>query len=336
MVKIRRLTLFDIDTLKAMIEHDELAISLNLLEEKHFTPFPLDILHEMLPVNKRFLQESYVAVEDNELIGVICVIPDGKQRSRWKINKLILHRDSESVGKQLIDFVISKYGAQGVETFISVIDEDNASAISILKDQCNFRSCSKIQVWKLENLEHINESFDTTHFRAANLKDANSALEMDTQNLFPQFKNSLSKHKKDFQISLSTRIQNHLNNYRPKYIVIENSKNNSIEGFFTLLTQDFQKFWLDATISLAYQDYFEDIIKYSVEYCLRKGSNPQLYTYIRKYYQSSNKSEEYLKNYGFKLVKNQEVLVKDFWKPIKAEEKNKSTVIIFPDSTSPA
>lgn len=39
-------------------------------------------LHDVLPVNFKFLQECYVAVEEKEILGMISLAPDGNQKTR--------------------------------------------------------------------------------------------------------------------------------------------------------------------------------------------------------------------------------------------------------------
>ncbi len=94
MIKIRKLTPFDINKFKKMIDYVELGLSVNPVAEGEFTFFPFDVIHDFLPINIKFLQECYVAVENSKILGLIGLQPDGYKKNRWKINRLILHAEA--------------------------------------------------------------------------------------------------------------------------------------------------------------------------------------------------------------------------------------------------
>ena len=219
MTKIRKLTPLDIAKIQKMIDYLEPGISSNILSDRKFTIFPLDILHDFLPVQMRFLQESYVAVEDSELLGLIGLVPDGGQKIRWKINRLILNTNAYDIGKLLIDYVVNKYGGAGIETFLAAIDENFAEAISLFKNSCGFRSCTQIQVWAKDKLSPAQNFEKPDLLRDIKPADALHIQDLDQQNLFPQFRPSLSKTVSDYRFGLKDTLINNFMGHKVKRLV---------------------------------------------------------------------------------------------------------------------
>lgn len=327
MAKIRRLTLFDIKKLQELVSCLDFGVSSEEITESDFTPFPVDVLHDLLPMNQKFLQESYIAIEKNELLGLISVIPDGAEKTRWKINKLLLNTNSFDVGKQLVDFIVNKYGGAGTETIIAVIDEEYAEVIQLLRDVCMFRSCSQIQIWQLEDLNKDFEKYNSSNFRKSKRSDAPRILDLYQQALFPQFRHSLVKNKRDFRKSIFKSFLPKNKDLKLKRMVIEDYSRNSIEGHFTLLTQDGKNYWLDLLLSLPYLEYTEDIIAYCTNFIKQKNPDANLYIYLRKYLQGSPRQLEIFENLGLKCKRSQQVLVKDYWKPAKLAENEKKLLL---------
>jgi len=337
MAKIRKLTLLDIKKLQKLVDLVDNEMPSNVLTEHNFTPFPLDVLHDLLPVDRKFLQESYVAVEDNEILGLIGIIADGHEKSRWKINRLILNTNAYDVGKQLVDYVVNKYGGAGIETFLTVIDDRHEEAISLFKNACMFRSCAQIQVWSIDNLSDLVDNQEITDFVPQKPYHSQKLYELYQQALFPQFRPSLTKSPKDFEISLVMKLQMSLKKESIDRFVLNNPDKKSIEGYFTIYTADNKDFWFDVVLSLGYTEYYETILKFVVKFVTDKNPSAKLNVYARKYFQNSSKLVDLLEKNNFKWSRSYQVLVKDYWKPakLKADEK-KSPIIIFPDITSPA
>ena len=103
-------------------------------------------INHLLPLRLKFTNESYVALVDGQKSALVTLDKDSKSHTRFKITKLILEEYCADVSKQLINFVISKYRAQGANSFYVVVDEFQ----SILVD-AKFKSSTEI-----EFLQHLN------------------------------------------------------------------------------------------------------------------------------------------------------------------------------------
>jgi hypothetical protein len=336
MTRIIPLRYSDMEKVRKMIEYVSPDISKDRVNEKTFVCFPFNGLHELLPVNLKFLQECYVAVEGEELLGLISLAPDGNQKTRWKINRLILNPNAYDAGKQLIDYVVNKYGGAGVETFLTTIDENYTEALALFKTACSFRSCSKINMWEYENLKNYEISESNLSLRAAGVSDAKKIYELDCEALYPKFKTSLVKTEKDFRFGAGNNLINKLKSHKIQRFVLDNPANDSIESFLSIMTKDNVDFWVDITLSLAYHEYYEDILNFAVNQVCSINRDGKLYIGVRDFQQTNKKMTEVLSQHDFKQRGNFEVLVKDYWRPAEYKTENKVPIMIFPDMTSPA
>lgn len=338
MAKIRQLKHQDIKKIQAMIQYVVPGVASNLISEDKFIMYPLNLIHNLLPVHMKFFQETYVAVEKNEVLGLISLTPDTKQKTRWRINKLILNVNAYDVGKQLIDFVVNKYGGAGVETFITILEDTSAEAIALFMNNCGFRSCTHIHIYENDSPQLDScfmDNFDI--LRDVKPSDAKNLQEFDQQSIFPQFRISLAKCEGDFKVGLKSKFTNKIVGYQAKKFILEDKLKKIIEGYINIITSDKKHFYVDIILSPAYQEYYHDILKYISGYIKTINKDAILSVYVKKYYQSSEKLKESLVNMGFIPTSNYQVLVKDYWKVSKSpSEINKNPIIIFPEIRSHA
>ncbi len=66
MTKIIPLRFSDMEKVRKMIEYVSPGISSGRANDENFIHFPFNALHKLLPVNLKFLQECYVAIEGEE------------------------------------------------------------------------------------------------------------------------------------------------------------------------------------------------------------------------------------------------------------------------------
>ncbi len=336
MTKIIPIRFSDIKKITQMIEYITPRISSEMMGDKNFVHFPFNIFHNILPLHLKFLQECYVAIENNEPLGLISLAPDGHARTRWKINRLVLGMNAYDIGKQLIDYVVNKYGGAGVESFITVIDENYPEAISLFKNVCFFRNYSKINIWEYENPKTENIKIKPGLFKKAEQSDAQKLFELDSEAIFPHLRSSLVKTAEDFKVNPLRNLINEVNGFKTEKYILDNPANKSIEGFSSIFSTDNKHFWVDITLSLAYQEYYEDFINFAVKKIKLQNPNAKIYMGVKDYHQIGKFMTHVLSAQSFKLCGNFQVLVKDYWMPIKDYNEKKAPAIIFPDMTSPA
>ncbi len=336
MTKIIPIRQSDIKKIVKMIEYVSPGMSPDMTGNENFIHFPVNIVHNILPVHMKFLQECYVAVENNEPLGLISLISDGHTKTRWKINRLVLGMNAYDIGKQLIDYVVNKYGGAGVEIFITVIDENYPEAIALFKNACFFRNYSKINVWKYENPYELEADVKYKLFRKPRLSDSKKLLELDSEAILPHLRVSLVKTAEDFKFNLKNKIISNLRGYKTGKYILDNPEKESIEGLLSIFTSDSIHYWVDITLSLAYQRYYEDFINFVIAKIKSENDNASIYVGVKEYHQAAKFMTEVLSAQSFKLCGNFQVLLKDYWQPVKNYKENKVPAIIFPDMTSPA
>ena len=334
MTKIIPLRHSDLKKVRKMIEYVSPEVSPHRISNETYVHFPFNTIHGLLPIRLKFIQECYVAVEGDNLLGLISLVPDGSQKTRWKINRLILNPNAFDAGKQLVDYVVNKFGGAGVETFITSIDENYAEAISLFKNACFFRSSSKMSIWESYDFSMYGDKQDL--LRPAKPSDAQKLLELDREALFPNFRASLLKTAEDFKFGYVTNIINELKGQTIKSYVLENPDKNSIEAFLSVMTSDNKSFWVDITMSPAYKEYYEDVLNFAAGKVYSMNSSAKFYIGIRNFQQTAEKAGNVLKNRGFNQLVSFELLVKDYWKPAEYAVEKKVPIMIFPDLTSPA
>ena len=333
MTKIIPLRQSDIKKIMKMIEYVTPGVPLGEIEDKNLTHFPLNIFHKILPLHLKFMQEAYVAVEDNEPLGLISLVRDTK--TRWKINRLVLGMDAYDVGKQLIDYVVNKYGGDGVEIFLTIIDENCPEAIALFKNACSFRNSSKINIWECESFRPSKKgNFD--FIREARQDDVPKIIELDTEAIFPHLRPSLTRDVKDFRINSFSRFVDKFKKHKSYKYVLDNPGNNTFEGFLSIQTLDNIHFWVDTTLSFGFQQYYEELVSFAVREIRQQNQDAKIYFGVKDHYQTGKFMTEFLSSQGFKMCGNFQVLVKDYWKPIKDYKEKGVPVIAFPDITSPA
>jgi hypothetical protein len=336
MTKIVPIRYSDIEKVRKMIEYVSPDVSAERLNEESFIPFPFNTLHGLLPVHLKFLQESYVAVEGDELLGLISLAPDGNKKTRWKINRLILNPNAYDAGKQLIDFVVNKFGGAGAEIFLTSIDENYTEAISLFKNACFFRSWSKVNIWEFEDLKKYNKKEIQIVLRPVTSSDSERLQILDTEALLPQFKTAFLKSAKDFKFGMKEKISNGMKGYKIWRYVLDNQQLNSIEGLLSITSTDNTVFWVEITLTLAYQEYYEDILAFALNHIHSLNKNSKVFVGVKEHYQSCKKMTEILNLYNFKPRATFEILIKDYWKPAEYSVEKKVPIMLFPDITSPA
>lgn len=289
---------------------------------KVFTSCPFcSSLHDLLPQSLKFLPDSYVLEEEKELIGMITVSPRPGNPFRLKISRLFLEQNYFNAGKQLIEFVVSKYGAKGATGFCASIDDSHSELLSLFIDGCGFRQCSSKQLWKMNDL-NFNKS-DNTFFRPFKNSDAQAVAMLYNDSVITHFKHSIERTKNEYKDPLFLGLRN---NYKFKY-VIEDEKTKTIKAYFSLTTSDNYNYILDITTSPWYDCSYEDIFNFTISQMTRRKHDFSLFVKLKKFTTKADVFEKFLLDKGFSCVQNQLILVKDFYKIIKEPQESRKILL---------
>ena len=330
MAKIRELTLTDIPKLHKLMTF--LDTSAKSFLDGVNLPFPFSLLNKICPMRFKIVPESYVLTEKNDILACISVKKfDGNHR-KWKISKLFMSDSPFDTGLLLIQYVISKFAAKGVETFIANVDDSCQEIIKIFVDGAGFRQCSRMQMWRCENYAEKNYSFDGFQIRPFKNSDAQNVSELYNDAILPHFRPSLSKRKAEFYENIFVGL---MNSSEFRY-VIEDKTRKQIVCYCILSTSDNENYIMDGVISKGYEHLFESILNYGYRQAKKRTGDLKFYAINRYYMQSANFIENVLKENTFSPMNSSAILVKDLFRLVKSEDRNKQAVFYSDINSNPA
>lgn len=320
MVRIRKANYLDKFKLKKMISF----LSEDIINHytKVFMNSPFSLIHDFFPLKWKFLPESYVIEENKDIIGMVTISPAPGNPYKLTISRLFLEHDYYNAGKQLIDFVVSKYGAKGASTFIATIDDKYNELLHLFVDGCGFRHCSCEQLWKMNEIRFSKDS--NTFIRPFKNSDAQDIASLFNESIITHFKYSISRNKKEY---IEPMFKGLVEGAKFKY-VIEEPHLKTIKAYFSLTTTDNFNYILDLTTSPWYEVSWEDILSFTINQISRRKKDFNLFVKVKKYTLTAESLEAYLCSQGFNCVQSQLILVKDFYKLIKQENPLQKIVLL--------
>lgn len=320
MSTIRRLNCFDRPKIKKMISYlgSENEFSKALMREAFV------MLSALLPLKYRVLPESYILLENGEIQGLITVVPTYGNPYKINITRLIFKQNFYEAGKQLIDFVIARFGALGAVSFNVMIDESHEELVDLFRSGCGFRQCSCECLWKLENTS--SENHNPHLFRYCQKSDAKAVSRLFNGELVSLYRPSLDRTKEEYQ---EPTFAGFANAYKNRYVMEEPAKGRII-AYLSITTEDNVNFIIDLSTNDGYDISYDDILDFALGEISRRKTVFYAFVKQKKYTKTSEKLENYLRTNNADLIQTQLVLVKDFYRPIKQSE-NILQVFLFGD-----
>ena len=320
MTRIKQLNCFDIPKIRKMTEYlgadDSDKFTKDLQNEV------VRILHSRFPLKYKFLPESYVLLEKNEILGLITVTPTMGNPYKIIITRLIFQNNLYEVGKQLVEFVIAKYGALGAVSFSVTVDNSHDELFDLFLNGCGFRHCSCENLWKIENFNYV--EYAPLPFRVCQNSDAKAVSDLYNSELTSLYKPALLRLKTEYKEPVFGGLTNF---YKNRY-VLEEPAHRRIIAYLSITTTDNINFIVDLSINDAYQISYDEVLTFAYKEIASRKSNFYMFIKQKKYTNTSEKFEEYLHSKNFSCIQTQNVLVKDFYRPIKQSE-NVLKVFLF-------
>lgn len=316
-MQIRRLTCFDYPKIKKLIsylcndENDKLARS--IMEE------PIGFINAILPLAMKFKSESYILIEQNEILGLITTARTPGNPYKINITRLIFKENLYEVAKQLVEFVIHKLGGKGATSFTVTIDECHDELFNLFINGCGFRQCASEILWKIDKPTPQKSEIK---WRYAQKSDAKQIAQLYNDELINIYKPSLTRHEKEFQEGIFLGFNDY---YKIRYVIEDNKK---ILGYFSITTTDNLNYILDITTNSGYDFDYNDII--NIMLCEIARKKRAFYPLVKQktYTKNSENFESYLKSKNYTPIQTQQILVKDFYKPVKQESANWNVFIL--------
>ena len=306
---IRRLNCFDRHRIKEMISYlgTKDDFSGEIMRETFI------MLQSFFPLKYKFLPESFILLDENEIQGLITIVPAYGNPYKISITRLIFKQNNYDAGKRLTEFVIAKYGAKGAVSFNVLVDDSHEELFDLFVSGCGFRQCSSESLWKLTDTKAI-----TVHnklFRCCQKNDAEGAALLFNNEIISLYHPSLDRTKEEYQDPFFAGFSG---SYKNRYVA-ENS-NGEIIGYISVTTQDNFNFIIDLSLNSGYEINYGDVIDFALSEISRRKNSFCVFVKQKRYTQNADKLEEYLKSKNAELVQTQRVLVKDFYRPVKQNE----------------
>ena len=326
MAKIKKISFGDLFNIKKLIS---VICSDNILNYRRifFCSVPVTYIQNLFySVHLRKFPETYVIsdIHDN-LKGLVSVKAQTGNPYKWQIKRLFLAQNCYEEGKQLIEYIIAKFGARGVDTFYVSVNDSQNELIDLFIKGCGFRACSSETLWDVSNINFLVSDVDETQFKSFKNADAEKCAELYNENLVTHYKYSLSKEKEEFH----ERFFQGLNSYTDFKYILEDEKTNTIKSFIEIKTLDNKNYFLDCIVPPQFIDLYPTILSFAIKKIIKRNKNFKLYIKNRKYLQGGEQLENFFKENRFELLQNNNILVRDFFKTAKEENKDFNNAVVF-------
>lgn len=312
MAKIRKLNLLDVINVRKLVSFI-CADDVIHYKRLFFASAPMTFVQNFLPLVLRKQPETYVAETDGELRGVISLKSQSLNCQKWEIIRLFLQKNSYDAGKQLVDYVVSHFGAVGVTTFFAAVNDTETELLDLFVKGAGFRMCSCTSIHNMSNINFFDENFSKLKFRTIKSSDAQRLADFFNENIFSSFKNSLKKDKSEFEEELFRGL-----NYTSFKYILEDNKNNII-SYLEIFAYDNSTYGIDIIVSQGYMNLYAQILSFAVTEIKKRNKNVSVFIKNRKYLMGGYEIEEFFKQNHFDMLENKVVLVKDFYKRIENE-----------------
>jgi hypothetical protein len=249
-----------------------------------------------------FSPHCYVCTDKKEVFGTIAFERVYGNPHRINITQLAFkHRE---IGKQLVEFVIAKYGAKSVVSFTVSVDVSHSDLLELFLS-CGFRQCSHESLWKVGEF-----SGAPLPFRTCQNNDAQQVSQLYNSDLASHFRPSLERTPQEFYEPVFAAMAS----YKKRYVLEDAG---SVVSCLSLTTGDNRNFIIDIYTCEGYELSYDGILGFAMGEIARRKSDFHAFVKLKSYTRSAARFEEYLRAHNFDCIQTQNVLVKDFYKPIK-------------------
>ena len=310
MITIRRLNCFDAPKIKKMIEY----LGSDEKFSRDITAEAFLMLQTVLPLKYKFLPESYILLDNDEILGLITVVPTSGNPYKLNITRLVFKQNMYDIGKQLVEFVIARYGAKGAVSFRVTVDQSHDELLELFMQGCGFRQCSYENLWKLDNFKA--QTNVKAPFRCCQNSDAKYIARLYNMELKNLYKPSMERIYTEYKEPIFAGFSNY---YKNRY-VLEDADEKRIIAYLSITTSDNFNFIIDMSLNDGYNLSYDEIINFALsEICARKTRFCAFLKH-RQYTINADNLEKYLHERNLTCIQTQCVLVKDFYKTVKQSE----------------
>jgi hypothetical protein len=256
---------------------------------------------------------------------------------RLRLDELILAATEEApaVGKHLLDFLSSHYGAQGVETLLAFVEADNEEAMRLLSN-AGFSQMGLQQRYLLEPSPALSDALDDTAlWREATDKDVPLLAALHHDSLPVVLKPFLGESRHGWGLSFRHRLTLRYRGWWARNWLL--SRGGQVVASFELRSKDFRHFIVKPQVSLHQQgQLLPDVLAMALFQAQKNCHNPTLEVLL---YSNLKEGEaQPLKAFQAKELAPSLILVRDIRTLLKAPCKPnlKAPILLLGGHASPA
>lgn len=313
MSKIRKLYYFDKKKTLEMISFLNNDAGSSYINGIMFNPMIL--FHHLLPLQLKYLPESYVLKDKNDIKGLITVAPNkGKQR-KVEIKKLFFEEHSYEEAAELVQYAVSKYKAMGASSVMVKVDDYLPELIAMFVTKCGFSQISYERLWRVTKFPECN--YDKREYRHFRNSDSQAITSIYNDSLLPHFRTLLSIEASEFTEDIFKGLS-YISEY--KYTIID-KKTRNITGCIIIQTSDNENYIVDVIQNSWANLDINEILSFTTDKIKRRNKKFGLFVRTKKY---TNIGENYDKIYmenGFECIQTQNILTNSSAKVLRVEEK---------------
>jgi GNAT superfamily N-acetyltransferase len=337
MIKIRALRSSELKQVLSLLNrYSDRESEYSALQKMQQLYIPVHRLSLLMPLKLQFLPAIFIAAAENKVLGLIWLSPDGRHYRRWKIDHLILDPDSFSydVGTQLVNYVINRYGGEGVQTFVAYVDQYHTTGLALLKS-CGFRRCGRMHYFSHQNPGTVKLSPITLEgLRKSTNSDCSRLASMYTDALPSEARVCLEKSGRDYYRSWSKRSAEKAKGVFFQRWVVQDMARDCLTAAIEVSTADYQDFYINLLVAPGWEQSYQDILTYAIQQVLLITGNSKIYLDC---FEFNKHGLEVLERMGFQRSSIAEVLVKDYWIPIEDKgDRLQSPLLLFSGRPTPA
>ncbi|OGI18331.1 MAG: hypothetical protein A3B68_04665 [Candidatus Melainabacteria bacterium RIFCSPHIGHO2_02_FULL_34_12] len=315
MFKIRTLHISDFLKLKEYLKEDSNLSSISSSTTNKIAC----ILQSCIPINLRFVPSIHIAVEGKNILGFVSLKCLSKSNNCWQIEEVFVldQERNKGVGEELLRYVLSVYGSEGIEHFLAEVDSQNIPAISLFHE-CGFRRYAKVAFYekeltldKLESKSFLDKDFI---LRAQIKNDMNDLEKLELSTIPSDLRPALGRSKDFFK------------NIKDSVVMIDKSRN-LIVGWSHINKLSTDNYLIELKLSPGWTHLYEGFLNTIIyDYITCEVNKIKLTVKAVDY---NTELTQTLAQSGFVQTETKELLVRTIWLKVK-ERKKKTSPFALP------
>lgn len=346
MIKIGPLIATDYAQAAAILdEQEEPVLDASPLTETRLIMRSFAFWQHWVPCQFHVTPSIYVAREEGVVLGFISLRNTNKSKSCWQIDGLVVHPEhrGRGIAHELLRYVFSQFGSQGVSYFLAEVAARNAAALSLFAGG-GFCRTAQVTYYKLDPREpmqtaELSGDAVDVQFRLATQRHQFMLCQLHQDILPPDLRLVLSQTSEDFRVKETLpftsveRSKNRLLRKRVWYWITEESDRKGIPAAAKITATPDVGYKVEFAVHPGWKHLTNELVNSTVN-ALRAGA-PNLPIWVRVY-DFHSEVHEAVKKLGFERMGDYFLLTREHWQRAKRAKRKLDTAAALNPITKPA